>query len=595
MRPLWRSVVGKLWATILLFFAVVLTVLAILLMQFFRSYIVQTVTEDLINTGNKIAVVLESYDDFSYGLETAFQILDDVTNAIIITDENHIYYSKTEDKQFFNLAFFQEHESFSKVFTEDKIIEQEITIPVSEENRSRIHNRMIIVGIPLHLFSNQQGAVFIYQSLHVMQEAVDETTRIIWLAAFISFCLTTFFALFLSRQISKPLLKMREVAVNVTKGKFDAEVPIYTNDEIGELAKVINKMTEQLKVNMTQLQQEKEQLSSVLSSMADGVIMFNRQGKIMLTNPPAETFLRLMEYEGDGAKRCSVPLEIMELFQQVLATEKEKVGDLSVQGRFWTIIVSPLYDVKQIRGAVAVIRDMTEQKQLDKIRTDFIANVSHELRTPVAMLQGYSEALLDDVVGTEEDRREIAMIIYEESKRMGRLVNELLDLAKMESGTFSLDRQKVAIEPYLNKIVKKFAGLAKDNQVILEKDLSGNDRIYYFDPDRIEQVLTNLIDNAIRHSHAGGRIFVKEYPGKDGFYLEVIDEGSGIPKEDLPFVFERFYKADKARTRGSSGTGLGLAIAKNIVVAHGGTIDVKSKLGEGTTFTIFLPDENHSE
>lgn len=595
MRPLWRSVVGKLWATILLFFAVVLTVLAILLMQFFRSYIVQTVTEDLINTGNKIAVVLESYDDFSYGLETAFQILDDVTNAIIITDENHIYYSKTEDKQFFNLAFFQEHESFSKVFTEDKIIEQEITIPVSEENRSRIHNRMIIIGIPLHLFSNQQGAVFIYQSLHVMQEAVDETTKIIWLAAFISFCLTTFFALFLSRQISKPLLKMREAAVNVTKGKFDAEVPIYTNDEIGELAKVINKMTEQLKVNMTQLQQEKEQLSSVLSSMADGVIMFNRQGKIMLTNPPAETFLRLMEYEGDGAKRCSVPLEIMELFQQVLATEKEKVGDLSVQGRFWTIIVSPLYDVKQIRGAVAVIRDMTEQKQLDKIRTDFIANVSHELRTPVAMLQGYSEALLDDVVGTEEDRREIAMIIYEESKRMGRLVNELLDLAKMESGTFSLDRQKVAIEPYLNKIVKKFAGLAKDNQVILEKDLSGNDRIYYFDPDRIEQVLTNLIDNAIRHSHAGGRIFVKEYPGKDGFYLEVIDEGSGIPKEDLPFVFERFYKADKARTRGSSGTGLGLAIAKNIVVAHGGTIDVKSKLGEGTTFTIFLPDENHSE
>src|SRR5690606_19403262 len=137
------------------------------------------------------------------------------------------------------------------------------------------------------------------------------------------------------------------------------------------------------------------------------------------------------------------------------------------------------------------------------------------------------------------------------SKRMGRLVNELLDLAKMESGTFSLDRQKVAIEPYLNKIVKKFAGLAKDNKVILEKDLSGNDRIYYFDPDRIEQVLTNLIDNAIRHSHAGGRIIVKEYPGKDGFYLEVIDEGSGIPKEDLPFVFERFYKADKARTRGS--------------------------------------------
>lgn len=595
MRPIWRSVVGKLWATILLFFAVVLTVLTILLMQFFRTYIVDTVTEDLQNTGKKIAVVLESYDNFDYGLETAFQILDDVTNVIIITDENHVYYSKEADQQFFNLAYFQNHEVFSRVFTENAIVEQEITIPIPDEDRSSIDNRLIMIGIPLNFFSYQQGAVFIYQSLDVMQNAINETTKIIWLAAFISFCLTTFFALFLSRQITKPLLIMREVAVNVTKGKFDAEVPIYTHDEIGELAKVINKMTEQLKVNMNQLQQEKEQLSSVLSSMADGVIMFNRQGKIMLTNPPADYFLHLWEYEGAEEQPYGVPAEIMELFQKVLETEKEEVGDLSVQGRYWTVIVSPLYDVRTIRGAVAVVRDMTEQKQLDKIRTDFIANVSHELRTPVAMLQGYSEALLDDVVGTEEDRREIAMIIHEESKRMGRLVNELLDLAKMESGTLSLDKQMVAIEPYLNKIVKKFAGLAKENEVILEKEIASKDKMYYFDPDRIEQVLTNLIDNAIRHSAVGGKILVKEYPGKDGFNLEVIDEGSGIPKEDLPFVFERFYKADKARTRGSSGTGLGLAIAKNIVVAHEGTIEVKSKMGEGTTFTIFLPDQRERE
>ncbi len=593
MRPIWRSVVGKLWATILLFFAVVLTVLAILLMQFFRTYIVETVTDDLLNTGKKIAIVLESYDNLNYGLEIAFQTLDDVTNVIIVTDENHVYYSEERDKEFFSLSYFREHEVFSKVFEENATVEQEITLPLKNEERGRhfSENRLIMIGIPLHMFSNQQGAVFIYQSLDVMQDAVNETTNIIWLAAFISFCLTTFFALFLSRQITKPLWKMREVAVNVTKGRFDVEVPIYTHDEIGELAKAINTMTEQLKVNMNQLQHEKEQLSSVLSSMADGVIMFNRRGKIMLTNPPADHFIQLWEYEGSRNQNCTVPDEIMELFKQVLKTEKEETGDLSIQGRFWTVIVSPLYDAKQIRGAVAVIRDMTEQKQLDKIRSDFIANVSHELRTPVAMLQGYSEALLDDVVGSEEDRREIATIIHEESKRMGRLVNELLDLAKMESGTLTLDKQMVAIEPYLHRIVKKFSGIARENRVTIQADVASKGKEYYFDPDRIEQVLTNLIDNAIRHCADDGVIIVREFAAKDGFCIEVIDDGSGIPKEDLPFVFERFYKADKARTRGRSGTGLGLAIAKNIVVAHNGSIEVKSKLGEGTTFTIFIPDD----
>ena len=203
MRPIWRSVVGKLWATILLFFAVVLTVLAILLMQFFRTYIVETVTDDLLNTGKKIAIVLESYDNLNYGLEIAFQTLDDVTNVIIVTDENHVYYSEERDKEFFSLSYFREHEVFSKVFEENATVEQEITLPLKNEERGRhfSENRLIMIGIPLHMFSNQQGAVFIYQSLDVMQDAVNETTNIIWLAAFISFCLTTFFALFLSRQM----------------------------------------------------------------------------------------------------------------------------------------------------------------------------------------------------------------------------------------------------------------------------------------------------------------------------------------------------------------------------------------------------------
>jgi two-component system, OmpR family, sensor histidine kinase ResE len=439
----------------------------------------------------------------------------------------------------------------------------------------------------LKKFSNKNGAVFIYQSLNVMQDAVYETRRIIWLAAFISFGLTTFFALFLSRQIAKPLRKMREVAIDVTKGKFETEVPILTNDEIGELAMVINKMSHRLKINMNDLRQEKEQLSSILSSMADGVIMFNRNGNIQITNPPADRFLSLYQYE-DG-DHVNVPTEIMSLFNDVFTTGKEEIGDVSVQGRFWTVIISPLYNNDHIRGAVAVLRDMTEQRQLDKIRNDFVANVSHELRTPIAMLQGYSEALIDDVVSSEEDRKEIATILNEESLRMGRLVNELLDLAKLESGNLTLYKQRIEIVPYVQKIVKKFTGLARENEVTLNVTTQEDHDAFTFDPDRIEQVMTNLIDNAIRHTQEGGTIEINQSSDDEGLYIEITDNGSGIPSEDLPFVFERFYKADKARTRGKSGTGLGLAIAKNIVTAHHGKIEVKSMLGNGTTFSFFIP------
>jgi two-component system sensor histidine kinase ResE len=280
----------------------------------------------------------------------------------------------------------------------------------------------------------------------------------------------------------------------------------------------------------------------------------------------------------------------MELFEQAVSTEKEQVGEISLQGHHWVMIVSPLYAQQTIRGAVAVVRDMTEERKLDKMRSDFIANVSHELRTPIAMLQGYSEAIVDDIAQTDEEKKEMASVIYDESLRMGRLVNELLDLARMESGYFNLSIHEVELPPFLQKITRKFQGLSKEKDVAVKCESDLAEEFFTFDADRIEQVLTNLIDNALRHTAAGGSVTLKvdSVPEK-GLYFSITDTGSGIPEEDLPFVFERFYKADKARTRGRSGTGLGLAIAKNIVEAHKGTIHVQSKLGVGTTFAFFLP------
>jgi two-component system, OmpR family, sensor histidine kinase ResE len=369
------------------------------------------------------------------------------------------------------------------------------------------------------------------------------------------------------------------------------KVPIMSNDEIGELGIAFNQMGRQLKFHINALNQEKEHLSNILSSMADGVITLNINGTILVTNPPAERFLQAWYYQQGMNIQTSeeLPPEANDLFHLVVNTEKEQVLEISLQGRSWVILMSPLYNQSYVRGAVAVLRDMTEERRLDKLRKDFIANVSHELRTPISMLQGYSEAIVDDIASTDDEKKEIAQVIHDESLRMGRLVNDLLDLARMEAGHISLNLEEISVPNFIDKINRKFQGLAKEKIISLKADIDLDETIYVLDADKIEQVLTNLIDNAIRHTSENGTVSIVVSNNENGISLKVQDSGSGIPEEDLPFVFERFYKADKARTRGRAGTGLGLAIAKNIVEAHQGKIQVHSKIGEGTTFSIFLP------
>ncbi|WP_456274185.1 ATP-binding protein [Bacillus sp. AK031] len=588
---LWRSVVGKLWITILLLVAFVLFILTILQLEFFQNYHLEQVENDLSDTAEKIASIVESHEDLSMGLQISKEIVDDPHNLIIAENKDKLYYA--EDITSEHLLLQQEildEEEVNEVFKKERPFVKELHL--NEESVSNRYENIVVVGAPVRIGTDNTGAVLIFQSLEEIKETTRQTTRLILLAAGIAIILTTIFAFFLSTRITAPLRKMREAAFEVSKGKFDTKVPILTHDEIGELATAFNQMGKQLNYNMHALSQEKEQLSSILSSMADGVITFNRDGTILITNPPAERFLQQWYYEQEGNDQEAIPITMKELLEQVILLENEQTGEVSLQGRSYVVIVSPLYNEDYIRGAVAVVRDMTEERRLDKLRKDFIANVSHELRTPIAMLQGYSEAIIDDIAASEEEKKEIAKIIYDESLRMGRLVNDLLDLARMEAGHITLNKEKTNLSSFLERVTYKFQGIAKDKHIELKFTDAEHQQIDHsirIDPDRIEQVLTNLIDNAIRHTPENGNVSVIYKPSNSGVLVEVSDSGSGIPEEDLPFVFERFYKADKARTRGKSGTGLGLAIARNIVEAHNGQISVHSKVDQGTTFSFFLP------
>src|SRR5690625_2543564 len=377
----WRSVVGKLAMTILLLVSFVLFILTILLLEFFEDFHIQEAEKGMMQTATKVSSMLQHNDDLDMIVENIERLKNPASQVIIMFQDGEMIISEANDPNISRLepSWFKNDIPYQDVVGRNEAIYRQRVLPNSNVE-------VMIVGIPVR---SERAAIFVYQSLEVIEQTKAETTRITFLAAGIAIILTTFFAFFLSTRITAPLIKMREAAFGLTRGEFNTEVPKLTNDEIGELALAFNQMGKQLNFHITALRQEKEQLSSILSSMADGVITLNREGHKIVINPPAQQFLDSWYFEKNS--NLELPNEILELLDEVITKEQEAIDEISIQGRNFVIIMTPLYDQKFIRGAVAVIRDMTEERKLDKLRKDFVANVSHELRTPLSLMQGYSE------------------------------------------------------------------------------------------------------------------------------------------------------------------------------------------------------------
>lgn len=588
MNKIWNSIVGKLWATILLLVSFVLFIVTVLLLEFFDNFHTKQAEDRLTREAGIIAKIVNDHQNDTSMSVIIQDILDEETNAIIVNESGDILYTfhSGMNEEPITEKILSEKAFLEKGFSKEALYKEMILPSINEQDGME---QYLVLAYPFVITQKENGAILMYQSLDAIHRTTKRTTHIVILSACIAFILTTFFAFFLSTRITSPLRRLRQAAIELAKGNFDTRLPVNQNDEIGQLGTAFNQMGRQLKYHIELINQEKEQLSSILTSMTDAVITFNRDHTILLSNPQAERLLQGWFFANPDRDE-PIPPEISHILEHVMTFAEEVEEELEISGRFYVISVSPLYSGKSIRGAVAVVRDMTEQHKLDKLRSDFIANISHELRTPISMLQGYSEAIIDGVTTNEEERNEMIQIIHDESKRMGRLVTDLLDLARMESGHMRLYKEHVQIVPFLDRIVHKFMQKAKDAEVELLFEATPNLQLtLYVDEDRLEQVFTNLIDNAIRHTPAGGKVTIAVQQINHYVEMKVIDTGLGIPEEDLPFVFERFYKADKARTRGKGGTGLGLAIAKNIIDVHDGQITVARGAEQGTIFSCTLP------
>ncbi len=453
--------------------------------------------------------------------------------------------------------------------------------------------RIRVLAVPVKSENEIIGAIYIEASIEEIYEQMQQINQILMTGTIIALVITAALGILLARTLTRPILDMRQQAKVLGKGDFSRKVHVYGKDEIGQLAITFNELTNKLKNANATTEAEKRKLSSVLSHMTDGVIATDNDGAIMLINKQAEILLNVSQEEIIG----SLIIELLGLsgtfeLADLINHTDPLLLDFGDEDKEYFLAAS--FSVIQneegeFSGLITVIHDVTEQEKIDQERREFVANVSHELRTPLTSMKSYLEALEDGALHDPTIAPKFLNVAQTETERMIRLVNDLLQLSKMDSKDYCLKLETIDITNFLNSIIDRYELVSDHEKISFQRNIPDRTTFATVDRDKLIQVIDNILSNAVKYSPEGGKICVLLAENNHDFTISVSDEGVGIPKESLPKVFERFYRVDKARSRKLGGTGLGLAIAKQIVLAHGGNIWIESEWSVGTTITLTLP------
>lgn len=399
----------------------------------------------------------------------------------------------------------------------------------------------------------------------------------------------------LFQRVMRPLNEVNIVAQEIAKGNLDRELHIYSNDEFGQLARSINEMAHQLKNTVDEITEARNQARAILNSMGDGVVALNKSAEVLFVNPVVEQVFGINQAASQGKNILGVirNYEVERILKRALKTEKtitEEVRLIYPELKVFRFHATPLQGHGQQSGGVVILlSDITERKKLEDMRTEFVANVSHELRTPLTSIRGFLETLLNGTIEDTVTTRHFLEIMSKETERLTRLIDDLLNLSKIEERRVVHRWQQIQLTDTINRVVTMFRSQAGDKNLDVITDIPPKLPFIQGDPDMLAQVLINLVDNAIKYTPAGGQIIIRARVAEENVKVEVEDTGIGIPPENLPRIFERFYRVDKARSRELGGIGVGLAIVKHVIRAHGGKVGVESTAGKGSTFTFTLP------
>jgi two-component system phosphate regulon sensor histidine kinase PhoR len=404
----------------------------------------------------------------------------------------------------------------------------------------------------------------------------------------------------LARRLRRPLDALIGAAGKLGEGNSGQRVFTEGQDEIGELVWAFNRMSEQLDARMARLEQDREQLRAILSGMVEGVVALDAAQRILYVNERATQLLGLPWQAPVGRRLWEVVRQrpLLDVVQRALDSSEPQREELSWSGssmRSLTVHAARLPGLPP-RGAVLVLHDTTELRRLERLRQEFVANVSHELKTPLSVIKVCVETLLDGAMDDPQHRRQFLEQLNFQSNRLHALILDLLSLARIESGEELFDFQPIPVSDIVEACLERHHPRAEAKGQVLESvPPAGEETLaVWADEEAVEQILDNLLDNAVKYTPQGGRISVRWRREGEQVCLEVADTGIGIPESDLPRIFERFYRVDKARSRELGGTGLGLSIVKHLAQAMHGSVRAASWPGQGTTFTICLPLPPHS-
>ncbi|WP_240374633.1 two-component system histidine kinase PnpS [Bacillus piscicola] len=448
---------------------------------------------------------------------------------------------------------------------------------------------------PFHYGEEHKG----YLRLSMPVSHIDEINKKIWVFLWVSFSLAFLTIALLSyriaNQLTRPVEQVTKAANELAKGNFGVRMEEGYQDEIGQLTKSINTLASSLEQTTSEYHTQRERLEALFDHMGSGLIFINDRGDISLINQYCKSIFDTDTNHWLQRLYYHVIQEssLITLIQQIFLAEKKIRSQVSITTRLavhhYEVYGAPILGEKEkLRGIVLVLHDITELKKLEQVRKDFVANVSHELKTPVTSLKGFAETLKEGAAANEETREQFLNIIWKESDRLQHLINDLLELSRIEQEHFHLNIEKVSLTRITREVAELLSGKAKEKKLTLslntseEVDMQG-------DSFRLKQIIINLLHNAIIYTPEGGDIFVNVYKKNHAAVLEVEDTGIGISDRELPRIFERFYRVDKDRSRNSGGTGLGLAIVKHLTEAHSGQINVVSEKGKGTIFMLYFP------
>ncbi|MDI3533923.1 MAG: two-component system, OmpR family, sensor histidine kinase VicK [Thermosediminibacterales bacterium] len=591
---MFKSIQWKMVIIYLLLVLLAMEVIGVYLLRSLEQYHLDNLSAYLDNQAQLISGFLERYlantvdtqqiDDLirEFGNRMGMEIKD-----IFVLDKNGIVISSS------NIDTTQ---------TGKRILTPEVTEALMGEKGEDIRTdfatkkRFKYLAFPVKSGEKVLGVIYLVSSLENIYNTLQEIKAILVMATVIALFVTAVLGFALAKTITGPIQEVTSKAASLARGDFDQLIEVKSNDEIGQLTEMFNYLTLRLKETLDEISNEKSKVEAILAYMADGIIAVNKNDEIIHINPAAE---RLLDINRDvvGKKFSALFSDYfrdnpLQYYIEDSKTENRKDREVVIKHDSSVLRAhfAPFKNEKgEVSGVVIVLRDVTEQERLENMRKEFVANVSHEIKTPITTIKSYVETLLAGAIEEKNLAERFLEVVNNEADRMARLVSDLLQLSRLDYQQTRWDKKLLSLEQIVEDVLVKLNMEIKQKKMNVSVNYSKKLPKVLGDRDRIEQVILNIVGNALKYTPEGGDIKISIETIDKAVCLKVQDNGIGIPKEDLPRIFERFYRVDKARSRELGGTGLGLSIAKQIIEAHGGTININSEYGHGTEVVINLP------